>query len=198
MSNIEELRIRRKKENIVLNVIIIIICLISLIFFGNDFEKVLNNDYFIINSKESLEEAIKNKERYVMMDLQNSNLEMYSLKGVKTKEQLNLYTVTYDDKKLMIFLRNNTALTSKVYLNIEALDGQKISIEKLLDNGEYYNKILSNENFTLNRNIDLIKMYVFVSLIILSIILIIFDIIYYKNPKKTIKYKKYMKKLYIW
>ena len=30
-------------------VIIIIICLISLIFFGNDFEKVLNNDYFIIN-----------------------------------------------------------------------------------------------------------------------------------------------------
>lgn len=197
MSNIEELIIRRKKENIALNVIIIIICLISLIFFGNDFEKVLNNDYFIINSKESLEEAIKDKERYVMMDLQNSNLEMYSLKGVKTKEQLNLYTVTYDDKKLMIFLRNNTALTSKVYLNIEALDGQKISIEKLLDNGEYYNKILSNENFTLNRNIDLIKMYVFVSLIILSIILIIFDIIYYKNPKKTIKYKKYMKKLYI-
>lgn len=197
MSNIEELIIRRKKENIVLNVIIIIICLISLIFFGNDFEKVLNNDYFIINSKESLEEAIKNKERYVMMDLQNSNLEMYSLEGVKTNEQLNLYTVTYDDKKLMIFLRNNTALTSKVYLNIEALDGQKISIEKLLNNGEYYNKILTNENFTLNRNIDLIKMYVFVSLIILSIILIIFDIIYYKNPKKTIKYKKYMKKLYI-
>ena len=43
MSNIEELIIRRKKENIVLNVIIIIICLISLIFFCNDFEKVLNN-----------------------------------------------------------------------------------------------------------------------------------------------------------
>ena len=62
MSNIEELIIRRKKENIVLNVIIIIICLISLIFFGNDFEKVLNNDYFIINSKESLEEAIKEAE----------------------------------------------------------------------------------------------------------------------------------------
>ena len=197
MSNIEELIIRRKKENIVLNVIIIIICLISLIFFCNDYEKVLYNDYFVINSKESLEEAIKNKERYAVMDLQNSNLEMYSLKDIKTNEQLNLYTLTYDNKKVMIFLRNNTALTSKVYLNIEALDGQKISIEKLLDNGEYYNKILSNENFTLNRNIDLIKMYVFVSLIILSIILIIFDIIYYKNPKKTIKYKKYMKKLYI-
>lgn len=197
MSNIEELIIRRKKENIALNVIIIIICLISLIFFCNDFEKVLYNDYFVINSKESLEEAIKNKERYVMMDLQNSNLEMYSLKNIKTNEQLNLYTVTYDNKKVMIFLRNNTALTSKVYLNIEALDGKKISIEKLLDNGEYYNKILSNENFTLNRNIDLMKIYVFVLLIILSIILIIFDIIYYKNPKNTIKYKKYMKKLYI-
>lgn len=197
MSNIEELIIRRKKENIVLNVIIIIICLISLIFFGNDYEKVLYNDYFVINSKESLEEAIKNKERYAVMDLQNSNLEMYSLKDIKTNEQLNLYTVTYDNKKVMIFLRNNTALTSKVYLNIEPLDGNKISIEKLLNNGEYYNKILTNENFTLNRNIDLIKIYVFVLLIILSIILIIFDIIYYKNPKKTIKYKKYMKKLYI-
>ncbi len=197
MSNIEELIIRRKKENIVLNVIIIIICLISLIFFGNDYEKVLYNDYFVINSKESLEEAIKNKERYAVMDLQNSNLEMYSLKDIKTNEQLNLYTLTYDNKKVMIFLRNNTALTSKVYLNIESLDGNKISIEKLLNNGEYYNKILTNENFTLNRNIDLIKMCVFVLLIILSIILIIFDIIYYKNPKKTIKYKKYMKKLYI-
>lgn len=197
MSNIEELIIRRKKENIVLNVIIIIICLISLIFFGNDYEKVLYNDYFVINSKESLEEAIKNKERYAVMDLQNSNLEMYSLKDIKINEQLNLYTLTYDNKKVMIFLRNNTALTSKVYLNIESLDGNKISIEKLLNNGEYYNKILTNENFTLNRNIDLIKMCVFVLLIILSIILIIFDIIYYKNPKKTIKYKKYMKKLYI-
>ena len=197
MSNIEIKVIKKKKESLMLSIVMIILCIISLIFFSSDYLKVLNNEYVNINNSKSLDDAIKNKERYVMMDLQNSNLEMYSLKGVKTKEQLNLYTVTYDDKKLMIFLRNNTALTSKVYLNIEALDGQKISIEKLLDNGEYYNKILSNENFTLNRNIDLIKMYVFVSLIILSIILIIFDIIYYKNPKKTIKYKKYMKKLYI-
>ena len=197
MSNIEIKVIKKKKESLMLSIVMIILCIISLIFFSSDYLKVLNNEYVNVNNSKSLDDAIKNKERYAVMDLQNSNLEMYSLKDIKTNEQLNLYTLTYDNKKVMIFLRNNTALTSKVYLNIESLDGNKISIEKLLNNGEYYNKILTNENFTLNRNIDLIKMCVFVLLIILSIILIIFDIIYYKNPKKTIKYKKYMKKLYI-
>lgn len=197
MTNIEELIIKRKKENIVLNTIVIIICLINLIIFSNDYVKIINNDYFIINSKESLEKAIKKNEKYVMMDLQNSKLEIYSLKDINTEEQLNLYTIKYDNKKIMIFLRNNTVLTNKVYLNIESFDGNKLSIKKLLNNDDYYNKVLSNENFVFYRNIDLIKICIFLLLIIISIILIIFDIIYYKNPKKTIKYKKYMKKLYI-
>lgn len=97
----------------------------------------------------------------------------------------------------MIFLRDNTIITDKVYLNIESFDGNKKSIKELLNNSDYYDAILSNENFTLNRDIDLTKMYVIYILIILSIVTIILDIYYINNPKKTNTYKKYMKKLYI-
>ena len=81
----------------------------------------------------------------------------------------------------MIFLRDNTIITDKVYLNIESFDGNKKSIKELLNNSDYYDAILSNENFTLNRDIDLTKMYVIYILIILSIVTIILDIYYINN-----------------
>ena len=196
MSNIEIKVIKKKKESLILSVVMIILCIISLIFFSSDYLKVLNNEYVNINNSKSLEDAIKNKERYVSVDLRKAKLETYSLEN-KNEKKLNLYTLDFDNKKVMIFLRDNTIITDKVYLNIESFDGNKKSIKELLNSSDYYNVILSNENFTLNRNIDLTKMYVIYILIILSIITIILDIYYINNPKKTNTYKKYMKKLYI-
>ena len=196
MSNIEIKVIKKKKESLILSVVMIILCIISLIFFSSDYLKVLNNEYVNINNSKSLEDAIKNKERYVRADLRKAKLEVYSLEN-KNKKKLNLYTLDFDNKKVMIFLRDNTIITDKVYLNIESFDGNKKSIKELLNSSDYYNVILSNENFTLNRNIDLTKMYVIYILIILSIVTIILDIYYINNPKKTNTYKKYMKKLYI-
>ena len=196
MSNIEIKVIKKKKESLILSVVMIILCIISLIFFSSDYLKVLNNEYVNINNSKSLEDAIKNKERYVSVDLRKAKLEVYSLEN-KNKKKLNLYTLDFDNKKVMIFLRDNTIITDKVYLNIESFDGNKKSIKELLNSSDYYNVILSNENFTLNRNIDLTKMYVIYILIILSIVTIILDIYYINNPKKTNTYKKYMKKLYI-
>ena len=43
----------------------IILCIISLIFFSSDYLKVLNNEYVNINNSKSLNDAIKNKERYI-------------------------------------------------------------------------------------------------------------------------------------
>lgn len=196
MSNIEIKVIKKKKESLILSVVMIILCIISLIFFSSDYLKVLNNEYVNINNSKSLEDAIKNKERYVRADLRKAKLEVYSLEN-KNEKKLNLYALDFDNKKVMIFLRDNTIITDKVYLNIESFDGNKKSIKELLNNSDYYDAILSNENFTLNRNIDLTKMYVIYILIILSIVTIILDIYYINNPKKTNTYKKYMKKLYI-
>ena len=196
MSNIEIKVIKKKKESLILSIVMIILCIISLIFFSSDYLKVLNNEYVNINNSKSLDDTIKNKERYVSADLRKAKLEVYSLEN-KNKKKLNLYTLDFDNKKVMIFLRDNTIITDKVYLNIESFDGNKKSIKELLNNSDYYDAILSNENFTLNRDIDLTKMYVIYILIILSIVTIILDIYYINNPKKTNTYKKYMKKLYI-
>lgn len=196
MSNIEIKVIKKKKESLILSVVMIILCIISLIFFSSDYLKVLNNEYVNINNSKSLEDAIKNKERYVSADLREAKLEVYSLEN-KNEKKFNLYTLDFDNKKVMIFLRDNTIITDKVYLNIESFDGNKKSIKELLNNSDYYDAILSNENFILNRDIDLTKMYVIYILIILSIVTIILDIYYINNPKKTNTYKKYMKKLYI-
>lgn len=196
MSNIEIKVIKKKKESLILSVVMIILCIISLIFFSSDYLKVLNNEYVNINNSKSLEDAIKNKERYVSADLREAKLEVYSLEN-KNEKKLNLYTLDFDNKKVMVFLRDNTIITDKVYLNIESFDGNKKSIKELLNNSDYYDVVLSNENFILNRNIDLTKMYVIYILIILSIVTIILDIYYINNPKKTNTYKKYMKKLYI-
>lgn len=196
MSNIEIKVIKKKKESLMLSIVMIILCIISLIFFSSDYLKVLNNEYVNINNSKSLDDAIKNKERYVSVDLRKAKLEVYSLEN-KNKKKLNLYTLDFDNKKVMIFLRDNTIITDKVYLNIESFDGNKKSIKELLNNSDYYDAILSNENFILNRDIDLTKMYVIYILIILSIVTIILDIYYINNPKKTNTYKKYMKKLYI-
>ena len=196
MSNIEIKVIKKKKESLMLSIVMIILCIISLIFFSSDYLKVLNNEYVNINNSKSLDDTIKNKERYVSADLRKAKLEVYSLEN-KNKKKLNLYTLDFDNKKVMIFLRDNTIITDKVYLNIESFDGNKKSIKELLNNSDYYDAILSNENFILNRDIDLTKMYVIYILIILSIVTIILDIYYINNPKKTNTYKKYMKKLYI-
>ena len=65
MSNIEIKVIKKKKESLMLSIVMIILCIISLIFFSSDYLKVLNNEYVNINNSKSLDDAIKNKERYV-------------------------------------------------------------------------------------------------------------------------------------
>ena len=68
MSNIEIKVIKKKKESLILSIVMIILCIISLIFFSSDYLKVLNNEYVNINNSKSLDDTIKNKERYVSAD----------------------------------------------------------------------------------------------------------------------------------
>ena len=159
--------------------------------------KIIHNKNF----DETLLEKYSDKQYFRLIhrlnyvpDFSNNDFTYKMLSKEKTNEIKKLLN---DNKKVMIFLRDNTIITDKVYLNIESFDGNKKSIKELLNNSDYYDAILSNENFILNRDIDLTKMYVIYILIILSIVTIILDIYYINNPKKTNTYKKYMKKLYI-
>ena len=51
MSNIEIKVIKKKKESLMLSIVMIILCIISLIFFSSDYLKVLNNEYVNINRR---------------------------------------------------------------------------------------------------------------------------------------------------
>lgn len=194
---VEELVIKEKKKSIIFNVIIIILCLFSFIVFNQEYIKILKEDYFYINSLETLNYAIDNNERFVSMDLSSASIKPYSLKSEVLDKKLNLYIMSYDEKKIMIFLRDNTILTDKVYLCVKSFSKNEKSIKEIIsDNDNFYDVILTNDDYTLNRNIELMKVFIFVFLIIISLLSIVFDIFGIINPKKTHMYKKYLKKLY--
>ena len=194
MSDIKGLVKVKKQENIILSFILIFVCIINIVLNYNVYYKVITNNYLQINSFTELEKAVKNKERFISVDLRESQLEKYSLND--KKNTIDIYTLTIDNKNILVLLDTNTMITDKVNLEIiDSIDITDTIKDKL--NKDYYDKILSNTNYILNRNIELIKLYVVVLIFIISLINIIVNIIGLINPTKTHLYKKYNKKLYI-
>ena len=194
MSDIKGLVKVKKQENIILSFILIFVCIINIVLNYNVYYKVITNNYLQINSFTELKNAVRNKERFVSVDLRESQLEKYSLNN--KKNTIDIYTLTIDNKNILVLLDTNTMITDKVNLEIiDSIDITDTIKDKL--NKDYYDKILSNTNYILNRNIELIKLYVVVLIFIISLINIIVNIIGLINPTKTHLYKKYNKKLYI-
>ena len=194
MNDIKGLVKVKKQENIILSFILIFVCIINIVLNYNVYYKVITNNYLQINSFTELKNAVRNKERFVSVDLRESQLEKYSLNN--KKNTIDIYTLTIDNKNILVLLDTNTMITDKV--NLEIIDSIAIT-DTIKDklNKDYYDKILSNTNYILNRNIELIKLYVVVLIFIISLINIIVNIIGLINPTKTHLYKKYNKKLYI-
>ncbi len=194
MNDIKGLVKVKKQENIILSFILIFVCIINIVLNYNVYYKVITNNYLQINSFTELEKAVKNKERFISVDLRESQLEKYSLND--KKNTIDIYTLTIDNKNILVLLDTNTMITDKV--NLEIIDSIAIT-DTIKDklNKDYYDKILSNTNYILNRNIELIKLYVVVLIFIISLINIVLNIIGFINPTKTHLYKKYNKKLYI-
>lgn len=197
LGSVEELVKRNKKENLVLNLIIIIVCILSLMLNINNYFRVISSDYFEIKSINDLSNAMKNKERFISVDLRSAKLEMYSLKETNKKENFSdIYTLNIDGNNILILLKPNTMITDEVPLEILNDSKDTYQIKNKLKDNNYNNKVLSNINYNFNRNLEIIKFYITVILLILSIINIIINIYGMLNPNKTYMYKKYNKKLY--
>ncbi len=198
LNSVEELVKRNKKENLVLSLIMFVICILCLILNINNYFRVITNNFVVVNSIDDLYTAIKNKERFITVDLKDATLEMYSLK--KTNENnniINLYTLTIDNKNVLVLISPNTMITDKV--SLEILNDTKYirQIKDKLENNNYESKVLSTIDYNFNRNIEIVKFYVTIFILTISIINIIFSIYGICNIKKTYAYKKYNKKLYM-
>lgn len=194
MKKVEELIKRKKKENILLSLLLITICMLNLILNFNNYVKVVSKDYYEVNDIESLNKSIKNKEKFIIVNLKNAKLESYSLAN-KDNVLANLYTLNMDNKNILILLKPNTILTTKVFLEILNDTSETYQIKDKLNNN-YYDKYLSNVNYDFSIKFESIKLYVILLLLTLSIISIIINVISIRNPNRTHMYKKYYKKLY--
>lgn len=198
IESIEELVKRNKKENIVLSLIIIIFCVLNLLLNINNYFRVITSDYYEIKSANDLNIAIKNKERFVSVDLRDSKLEMYSLKEEDKNEKFaDIYTLILDDTNVLVLLKPNTMITDEVAVEISNDTKDTYQIKNKLKYDKYSNKNLSNLDYNFNRNLELIKFYIVIILLVLAIINIVFNIYGVLNPSKTYTYKKYNKKLYM-
>lgn len=198
VGSVEELVVRNKKENLVLSFIIIIVCILSLMLNINNYFRVISSDYYNIKSINDLNVAIKNKERFISVDLRDAKLEMYSLKEFNEKENFaDIYTLDIEGNNILILLKPNTMITDEVSLEIFNDTKHTYQIKNKLKDINYNNKVLSNLEYNFDRNVELIKFYITVILLVISIINIIYNIYGMFNPNKTRLYKKYNKKLYM-
>ena len=194
LNSVEELVKRNKKENLVLSLIMFVICILCLILNINNYFRVITNNFVVVNSIDDLYTAIKNKERFITVDLKDATLEMYSLK--KTNENnniINLYPLTIDNKNVLVLISPNTMITDKV--SLEILNDTKYirQIKDKLENNNYESKVLSTIDYNFNRNIEIVKFYVTIFILTISIINIIFSIYGICNIKKHMHIKNIIK-----
>ena len=198
MGSIEELVKRNKKENLVLSLIIIIVCVLSLMLNFNNYFRTLSNEYYEVTNLENLNTAIKNKERFISVDLRDAKLEMYSLKEEKkTEHHADIYTLSLDEMNILVLIKPNTMITDKVPLEILNDDNDSYQIKNKLKDNDYYAHVLSNVDYNFNRKFELIKFYITIGLLVVSLISIVVSFNGVLNPSKTYAYKKYNKKLYM-
>ncbi|MBQ9024229.1 MAG: hypothetical protein IJ105_03290 [Bacilli bacterium] len=168
---------RRIIQNLLLSVLLIIIIFFNIIVNIDKYKLVLSNDYMIINSINDMNTS----DKYVYVDLKDASLEHYSMNNEKLN--INIYTYELDNNNVLVLLKENTIITDKT--PFEIIDDNKMTIdikEKLKDNN-YYSKVLSNVDYTLDRKIDLYKIYILFIVILISIISILINFIKLINKK---------------
>ena len=194
MSDIIDIVKRKKIEGLVCSVIIAIFCFINIILNMDVYKKVIFNEYSTINSIEDLNKAYMNKERFLLINLKDANLEYYQLKS--NNITANIYTLKLDDKNVLVTLKENTLITDKTEVEI-AMDDQIIEdLKTKFDTKNYYNISLSNINYHRDKKVFLYKIYILFGLLFISLLSSIINTIFMLIPTKTLTYRKYIKKYY--
>lgn len=189
---------RKKMEGLILNVIVIIV-VITTIILNSDIYKQIFTEKNLITNKETLNDVIKKDKRFVTLDLTNAELTRFSIKNnTEDKIEINTYKITYDDQTLIVFLRENTAVTNKIKGELITPKNEKLEIQKKLkeelDSENIIDISFSNVDYMREEFIIKTKFIISICSIALLIIFSIFDVYYFINPKKTKKYKNYRKK----
>lgn len=191
-------KIKRKNlENLILNVIIIVISIVTIILMSDNYKQIFISENNI-NSIDKFNKISKDK-TYVSMDLTNATLTRFSLENKKTeKVDVNTYVVEYDNEIIVLFLKPNTALTNKVKgkLFVPIEEELEVLEELKVENKNKNVKEISftNVNYTSYESFYRYFFLVLILLVLFSAIFSVFDIIYYIHPDKSHSYKKYLKK----
>lgn len=194
MKDIIDIVKRKKIEGLVCSVIIAIFCFTNILLNMDIYKKVIFNEYSTINSIEDLNKAYINKERFLLVNLKNADLEYYQLKSDNITA--NIYTLKLDDKNVLVTLKENTLITDKTEVEIALEDSTVEDLKTKFDTNNYYDISLSNINYNKDRKVYLYKIYILFVLLFISMISSIFNAIFTMIPNKTLTYQKYMKKYY--
>lgn len=186
---------RSKLESIILKFIIILFCLFTVILNSKTYMTIFKTDG-VVNSYDGLIQKINKNEKFITLDLTNAKLQKYSMIS-DDNDKLNIYSVPFDDNDFLVVLKDNTALTNSVTLQILNYDFNMKDIKEKLEYNNIYKfsdkKYFSNVNYLISEKIIKIKFYFTVILLFLMIVFLPVDIYLYINPKKTFKYKKMVK-----
>lgn len=189
---------RKKIESLILNIIIIFILVCSIVLNLDDYKQIFIEENLITND-ETLNNAIHNNKRFVTLDSTDAQLTRFSIKNNETNEiEINTYKIKYEDQTLIIFLKENTAITDEIKGEIITPKYIKSEIQKQLKqefrNENIIDMCFSNVDYMAEEKIIRTKFIGSIALIVFLIGLSIIDAYYFINPKKTRKYKKYIKK----
>lgn len=197
MKEIIEIIRREKLESIILKFIIMLFCLFTIILNSETYMAVFKS-INKINSYEELQKALDGNEKFITLDLTDAKLMKYSIVSSEN-DRVNIYSISFDNKNLLIALKDNTALTDNVTGELLEYDSNMKDIKEKLEynsNNKYeMTKYFSNVSYVKNENMIKIKFYFILLVLLLMIITLPFNIYLYVYPKKTKKYEKLKKEL---
>ena len=188
--NIKEMVTRKKREGLILWLLITIFCFANIIINIDVYKNVVFNSYKQISSLED----IKKDDKFMTIDLTKAKKENYLLE--LNNDKANIYTLNLNGTNVLVVTTNNTIATDKVI--VEKYDNESLTndIRLKFPEKKYDGTTFSNINCNKDINIELGKIYTLFGFFILGLIFAIKNLIQMINPTKTKMYKKLYKKLY--
>lgn len=188
---------KEQVENVILKIVLIIICLMTLLLNIDEYREIFLENTSVSDNK-SMEKALIKDSKYITIDVSKVNATRFSLEN-KGSEKAKVYELDYGEKKLLLVLHKNTAITGKIKGELLGYDSNIKTIkDKLIteNNSNYYDRYFSNMDYKVENNLIKKKFYTTTIIITFLIITMIMNIIKFINPKKTRLYKKIYKKMY--
>lgn len=197
IAEIEELVKEEKLENLILKLFLIVMCLVTIIVNSEEYKEVFL-ERESINTYAKMNRAIKNKEKYIVINARKADETRFSLENKKNSVEAKIYEINYGEKSIIVMLKNNTALTNRIKGELLKNDSNINSIKDVLteeNKTEYFDYYFSDLDYLDESLIVKKKFYISVSIIALLFLSMLHDAYKYFNPRKTFLYRSYVKRL---